>query len=358
MKEVVHVITTIERGGAEKQLLLLAGLQVASGRKVQVVYLKGEPHLKKEFLDLGVSVVDFKNARFISQFNMFKKLIKMRSVIVHAHLPRAEMLAALSTRRRNFLIVSRHNTEPFFPKAPAFVSRILSRFVLARADAVIAISNAVKKFMYLEKEIKKIAEITVVHYGYQTSKNLFQERNAKFVNNYFVIGTIGRLVPQKDYPTLLRGFAEFNKSYHKSKLIIIGDGKEKQSLTELSLKLGIVDSIEWIGRVNDPDLYLQQMDVFVLASRYEGFGQVLLEAMASDLTIIGANNTAISEVLGKSGGVLFETGDWRALSSTLERVFLNNNKASLGIDPLVRLQEFDPNIMHAKIHSLYEGLGK
>jgi glycosyltransferase involved in cell wall biosynthesis len=234
----------------------------------------------------------------------------------------------------------------------------LSRVVLGRADAAIAISNAVKEFMYSEKEVNKITEIAVVHYGYQTSKNLFQERSAKFVNDCFVIGTIGRLVPQKDYPTLLRGFAEFNKSYHKSKLIIIGDGKEKQSLTELSSKLGIADSIEWISRVDDPDLYLQQMDVFVLASRYEGFGQVLLEAMASDLTIIGANNTAISEVLGKSGGVLFETGDWRALSSTLERVFLNNSKASLGIDPLVRLQEFDPNIMHAKIHSLYEGLGK
>jgi glycosyltransferase involved in cell wall biosynthesis len=352
--DVWHVITTIERGGAEKQLLLLARLQKESGRNVHVVYLKGEPHLRSDFQNLGVSINDFSRFSFFRQIIELRVLIKNKSIIIHAHLPRAELLAALVLGVRNYLIVSRHNTEPFFPKAPKILSRLLSKFVLSKSVITIAISKAVKDYLYNSKEAKKSEIIDIIHYGFANlgQQNVIEKKD----NKNFIVGTIGRLVPQKDYPTLLQAFSAFHRKYPETKLFIVGDGLERELLKQLASDLEISEDVKWIGFVSDPDLYLRKMDVFVLASRYEGFGQVLLEAMAANLTIIGANNTAISEVLGESGGLLFRTGDWRELAMNLERTYLNRDNEILGVRPLHRLKTFHPLVMLEKMDSLYSRL--
>ena len=148
MKSVVHLITTIARGGAENQLKVVVREQVRSGIKVKVIYLKDLPELREELRDAGAEVIDILEGKsFLRQTHTLKRFLKNYHGVVHAHLPRAELLAAVSSPKDS-LIVSRHNSEPFFPGAPALVSKLLSRFVESKAIRVIAISEAVKKYLW------------------------------------------------------------------------------------------------------------------------------------------------------------------------------------------------------------------
>ena len=115
-KKILHLITTIELGGAEKQLFILTRHQIEQGFEVEVFYLKGTADLKERFEKVGVKVNPIlANKNFISQVIQFRRFIRKNSAAVHAHLPQAELVAAFSCKKNRF-IISRHNFEQFWPK--------------------------------------------------------------------------------------------------------------------------------------------------------------------------------------------------------------------------------------------------
>ena len=121
-KKVTHLITTIERGGAEKQLLTLASEQVQSGLKVEVFFLKGKPDLKNKFEESGVKVNNLLVGKnFLRQIFLLSKQLRKNPSPIHAHLPKSELLAAIVVRNKH-LIFSRHNAEPFWPGGPRIIS--------------------------------------------------------------------------------------------------------------------------------------------------------------------------------------------------------------------------------------------
>ena len=164
--KVTHLITTIERGGAEKQLLTLASEQVQSGLKVVVLYLKGKPDLKDEFEASGVTVNNLLVGKsFLKQIFLLSKYLRKNPSPVHAHLPKSEFLAAIAVTKK-YLVFSRHNSEPFWPGGPRIISNLLSKFVCKRASQGIAISNAVKSYLIKRGEIPTCYTIGVVYYGF------------------------------------------------------------------------------------------------------------------------------------------------------------------------------------------------
>ena len=351
MNKVIHCITTIERGGAENQLLILIKEQINVGKKVIILYLKGEPTLKQDFLDAGAEVLDilYKKPLLIQILVMYK-FIKKEGYILHAHLPRAELISA-ATCKKNKLIISRHNSEKFFPRAPKFLSSFLSILVTNKASACIAISESVKNHILSNKEILSKDKIEVVYYGYDIK---FPNNNyQKTRHTQFTIGTIGRLVEQKDQKTLLKAFAEFLRINSNSKLIIVGEGNLKGSLIDLAKRLNILDKILWSDKTNNVADYLLKMDIFVLPSRYEGFGLVLLEAMQLSIPIVAANNSAIPEVLGLNYPGLFETSDAEDL---LKKIALfHHNTLDINFSSIFEnnLSRFNPIFMEIKIDGIY-----
>lgn len=356
MKNVTHVITTVARGGAENQLKVLVREQIKFGYKVEVIYLKGEPELRDELISLGAVVIDFCNGKnLLSQICFLKKYISMNLGIVHAHLPRAEIVTALAAHKNSFL-VTRHNSEPFYPNAPRWLSTLLSRFVAKRCHTIIAISHAVKSYLLSSKEVVSADQIEVIHYGYDSS---FWEKNPERIRNTtncFVIGSIGRLVEQKDFATLLKSFKFFCKEHPNSQLQIVGEGVLGNELKELAKDLNIENNITWVGRTEDVPAQLMNMDIFVLASKYEGFGMVLLEAIQAGLPVLAANNTAIPEVLGENSSGLFETSNSIDLWSKLEKFYDERSRISLKSEQQLRLSVFTPLKMFKEVESVYKEL--
>jgi len=358
MKSVIHLITTIERGGAEKQLLILAAAQVADGRPVSVIFLKGVPELAQDFKDAGVELIlDIGNISPLKQVLKLRKILKLRSeYIIHAHLPRAELIACLAGLLvHEKIIFTRHNSEPFFPSAPKIVSHLLSRFVTRRSKLGIAISLAVKEYLLNSNEISKVFLLEVCYYGipfdrHQVSTTKLKSKNA------FAVGTISRLAPQKDLVTLILAFQLFQKNHLESELFIVGEGPLKFELEKLIRRLDLSDSVHLLGRLTKTSDFYQMLDVFVLSSLYEGFGLVLLEAMKEGIPVVATKISAIPEVLGGNHILLAEVGNPQSFANMIEKCIDEGIREKVLSHQIAQLSTFSVKNLVLNMNQIYNKL--
>lgn len=351
--KIVHIITTIERGGAEKQLLVLASAQVKSGHSVEVIYLKGSPELEQEFIAAKVKVKnDIANFPFLLQVLKSRlHLSKNYADIYHAHLPRAEMFAALTLGKKKF-IFSRHNAEPFFPGANPRFSKWLSRFVTRKAAGGIAISDAVNLYCRSNSEIRVDCPFETIHYGMKISDRENRIPNKRTRENVpITFGTIARLVPQKDIPTLLSAMKIHKIKFPDDQLRILGDGPLKAYLQKICVDYELQSNVKWIDKTADVDAEYKRLDIFVLTSIYEGFGLVLLEAMKNELPILATNTSAIPEVVGDGNGLFFQVGDALDLAKKMEDIRKTAMRIELIKRSYIRLRDFDIEILEEKVTS-------
>ena len=319
---ICHVITTLERGGAENQLLILVTEQIRQGHSVTVFPLKNNLELRDTLLDVG-AVVDsrFLDKNFILQLRMTLLGKSLDFDIVHSHLPRAELLTMFTKKSKR--IISRHFGGQFYPGRHKYLSRILSRIATQNCKYVIAISTSVQQQLVDNKEVSDVRKIKVIEYGFRSS-DFIQGIEKKAVQNAelsseTVIGTIARLSPEKDLGTLIKAFAicTDNRAF-SGKLEIFGEGPERQKLTALINELNLADKAVLAGRTMSPASKMANFDIFVLTSVFEGFGMVLLEAMACERPIICSNISTAREVLGDSGAaIFFEPGNEVDLSQKM-----------------------------------------
>jgi glycosyltransferase involved in cell wall biosynthesis len=364
IKKIIHLITTIERGGAEKQLLTLVREQVKAGLNVEVFYLKGAPELKHEFENCGAAVNQtLLKKSFIQLVITFRKHLYQNQTLVHAHLPKSELLASLCCSKGMF-IFTRHNSEAFWPGAPKILSNALSRFVANRSASGVCISHAVKDYVIQRGELSKEFDLKMIYYGFEKVEQLDTKALAEIKDQLIVkpgvlrLGSIGRLVRQKDYPTLLSAMKQIIDSGIDAELFIVGEGVEKDNFVELTLELGIHERVHWLGRTPFINEFLSQLDLFVLPSIYEGFGLVLLEAMQANKPILAANNSSIPEVLGKDYMGLFQTSNVEKLSGLIRKVLLEDTFAKqLASNYSNRLDIFKPEVMAEKLLHVYEKTG-
>lgn len=301
--KILHVITTINRGGAENHLFLLIKGLVDRGFNVSVAYLKGDGYWTNYYKEIGVNVYPLQ-LEFYGELRplfLLKNLIlKNNFDLIHAHLPPAEAyayLAILLSRVKSKLVISKHNDEPFYKYK---FSNLFSKIINKRATSIIAISKSVKKYFVDLKIIPK-NKIVVIHYGYDLTSIYLANKftiSPFSKDNIFIIGTVARLVEQKALHILVKAFKKFTDSAGiDSKLVIIGEGPLKNDLIALSNKLKIRNQVEFIGYREDASLLMSHFDVFALTSIYEGFGLVLLEAMSQRRAIVASNVSAIPEIV-------------------------------------------------------------
>lgn len=360
MKEVSHVITTIERGGAENQLLILVREQVLLGMNVRVIPLKGNTELLQDFLAAGAQVdLHIINRPIFVQVAALRKILS-KSKLIHAHLPRAELIAALSAR--NNFVFSRHNTEPFFPGVPRLLSNALSRFVTLRAIRGIAISEAVRKYLIDSGEIASDFRVDVVLYGIpdHAATDLLRVEQLKtemeILDSDFIVGTIARLAPQKDLSTLLCAFAMTHANLPNAKLMIVGGGPDQAILARKATEFGVSNRVIWVGRTSEIYEYLAIMDVFVLTSLYEGFGLVLIEAMVAQCPIVASNNSAIPEVLGTDHIGLAQTSVADDFANRIMEFSHHESRGKVLAQQALRIPLFNPREMSLRILNIYSSI--
>ncbi|MBH3461204.1 glycosyltransferase [Pseudomonas putida] len=136
----------------------------------------------------------------------------------------------------------------------------------------------------------------------------------------WIVGNVGRLHPDKDQATLLRGFAEALPGLPaNARLVVLGKGRLEDTLKAQAAELGIADRVDFLGQVPDARRYFQAFDVFALSSDHEPFGMVLLEAMVAGVPLLATACGGAREVV-EGVGVLFPLGDAGQLAQGLKHM--------------------------------------
>ncbi|OCX93314.1 MAG: glycosyl transferase [Pseudomonas sp. CO183] len=155
----------------------------------------------------------------------------------------------------------------------------------------------------------------------------------------WVVGNVGRLHPDKDQATLIRGFAlALSQLPTGSYLAIMGSGSLEASLKALAAKLGVGEQVRFLGQVPYGRRYFKAFDVFALSSDHEPFGMVLLEAMAAGLPVICSDCGGGKEVVD-GVGLLFTQADEHELAHALKRGATSPQDASRIAEALQRFSD-------------------
>ena len=166
----------------------------------------------------------------------------------------------------------------------------------------------------------------------------------------------GRLTPQKDYPTLLRAFAAARSRGLSGSLRIIGDGEERPRLEALARELGIAGHVRFLGHLDNPFPVMARARLLVLSSAWEGFGLVLVEAMALGLPVISTDcPSGPAEILqGGRSGTLVPVGDVAALAAAMADVWTSDERrAAMSSESRRRAEAFSMAEMARRYRDLF-----
>ena len=316
--KILHCISSLDKGGAETHVAMLAENQ-AKKNEVRIIYFKGNHFWKKKLYD---SKIKFKFIGWKRIFNIFEflkvyiflinEIKKCKPDIVHAHLSSAELICAVIkffNKKLFRLVISKHLDSFFFEgsnkKFFFFQGLFIDKFIFKQAEHLIFISKFTSNYFLKKIKISK-KKTSILYYGFKRmfyssskkEKKRFIEKH-KLSNKDFIITNISRHVYQKSLQTLLKSIYILihEKKIVNLKLILIGSGPMTSILKKLSKTLNLQKHIIWIKYYQNVKNIYDISDIFVLTSRHEGLGLVLLEAMNSSLPIVAYNGSTMKEVV-------------------------------------------------------------
>ncbi|WP_261930666.1 glycosyltransferase [Rhizobium sp. NRK18] len=333
-KRIVFHVPTLGGGGAERVFVLMANEMAARGHAVTLLVwsAKGpnaelcDPRVRLISLDLPVVEGGFGKAGTLKGLARSAAFLRREQPDVvfsgpsFANLIMALALAAGASRAAFF---------PSFHAAASLVSNSIGSriataafsLVVRRATRLIAVSEGVGRDLF-ERGAKK-ERITVIHNPLTPSSGMsgpypWRETLAAMGGGPVII-TLGRLIPLKDHRTLLKAFSRLDpvRGY---RLVVFGDGPLKDSLVAEAERLGIAERTLFPGYVKEPDACYACADLFVLSSVSEGFGNVLVEAMAAGVPVVSTDAPhGPREILADGRfGALVPVGDAAALAAAIE----------------------------------------
>lgn len=271
-----------------------------SGNAKKIVYLKHVKHLKE----------------VIASF---------KPDILHAHYATSYGLVGALSKFHPFVISAWGTDVMKFPQKN-FINKSILKFNLKKADAICATSYTIKD--YLKPVTKK--NVHVIPFG--IDPDIFKSKSvvSLFPENDFVFGLIKSLEKIYNIDVLIKGFATLKKNLPERsvKLLLVGEGSEKEALMNLAKDLNIEKDVVFTGRVPFTDIsnYYNMLDVLVNISEYESFGVSVIEAMACEKPVIVTNTGGLKEIVENDNfGSLIELRDEAQLVREMEKYLLNED---------------------------------
>lgn len=330
---VAFFLRTLGGGGAERILLNLSRGCAEKGLEVDLVLSAGEG-LDLWEIPAGVRVIDLQAPRVSASIPKLIRYLRREqpaAIIPSLHYANevalvAKYLARVPTK----VLIPEHNVlstevkQHEKSRARKLIPLVV-RAMYPLADAIVAVSHGVAADLMQMTGLPK--ERIQVIYNPVIFPDLLEKAQEPVEHSWFkpgeppVILGVGRLEDQKDFPNLIRAFAQVRR-VRPARLVILGWGPDRPQLEALAQELGVDQDLLLPGFVNNPFAYMSKSAVFALSSAWEGLPTVLIEAMALGVPVVSTNcESGPAEILSNGQyGTLVPVGDSSALASALLEV--------------------------------------
>lgn len=242
-------------------------------------------------------------------------------------------------------MISEHNApSTSLASSGGYKSRVLQalmRLTYPTAKATIAVSEGVARDLVELLSLDRAAVLTL--YNPITIDDFQVEAEEPLDDPWFAEGEppvilgVGRLSAQKDFETLVRAFAVV-RAQRPARLLILGEGTERPRIESLVSSLRLDEAVRMPGFVMNPFKYMKRSSVFVLSSRWEGFGNVLVEAMACGVPVVSTDCPSGPAEILENGkwGRLVPVGDFGALADAVISTLASGRRSACA-----RAHDFD-----------------
>lgn len=340
---IVHLQKAAGKGGAEKHLTLLLPALVQAG--MEVWYLITETREAAPLNDpiireMEAGGVQCRRIRMRSDLDpvgllsLFRAIRKTRPDILHTHLIQGDLYGAIYTffYKKIYLLSSRHGYDESFQAKyglnPEFLTREpnlyyrISRFTARRADRIICISEGLTRLVRALPGVEA-ARVRTIPYGYGAEHH----PEPLPVPEYLLY--VGRLIPFKHPDLLIESYVHYRLGGGLLDLKIAGSGPSETVMREKLSQAGLSETVQFLGRIPQPEQLLPGAACLVVSSLSEGFGLVSLEAMNAGIPILAFDVPALNEVVvHQQTGILCRPGDVQDMANGMH-LFAENESLRL-----------------------------
>lgn len=329
----MHGVLSLDLGGLERLVLDLIKIGVQRGDRVSVICVEHSGKLAGEAEKLGASVVCLNKpqGRSLQAVVDAERLLReLQPDVLHTHQIGALWYLGQAAARIGLACVVHTEHSDHVRHSKTWLGKLRARYLWWRGGRLAArfccvsedVAAAVRRWGTVPAE-----RVSVVANGIDT--DVYGDRSGRvelrnrlgIPTDGIVIGSVGRLAEVKRQDLLLEGFADLVGEFPKLRLLLVGDGPERQRLEELAKGRGVAERTVFAGYQVQPEQFLATMDLFALTSRHEALPLALLEAWASSLPVVASAVGGIPKVVehGKTG-LLFPSGNSAALVESLRKI--------------------------------------
>ena len=329
--KVIHLISGGDSGGAKTHVFsLLTGLNQSIHADL-ICFTEGQ--FSQEARELGIPVTVLSGKNLPAVLCKLKKIIKLgRYDIIHCHGSRGNLMGALLGRSCGLPVITTVHSDPKLDYMGRFYARVvfgtLNHWALHRIPYHIGVSDTLTDILIDRKIVKE--NFFTIYNGVPfdnitVCSNRLDYLRALGVDadeNSVIIGIAARLNPVKNIATLIRGFAAARKKCPRLRLVIAGDGEEREMLESLAADLNVSQYVTFAGWIEGGmDRFFSAIDINTLTSLSEGFPYALPEGSRYKLATVATNVGGIPKFIDHNeNGYLFTPGDWETLADYLARL--------------------------------------
>lgn len=357
--KLVFIINSLGGGGAERILQTLTTKLVEKNYEIFIVLL--EKGSSKYLIHKDVKIITLKSSIFLKGFGKIL-FIPFQAVELYFLINKINAKKSISFLVRANLV---HCCYKFFSKSEVVISErslsirhydkanlksIFMNFLIKnlykKANSIIAISDGIKDSLIKNYGIDS-NNIKTIYNPISILKEKKESIDFYFDKNFIHFITVGRLIPLKDHKTMIEAFKICNEVNTNTKLIILGEGPLENEITKLINDLNLQKNIFLLGFKDNVFDYLKESSIFVFSSKFEGFGNVIVEAMGCGLPVISTDcPSGPSEILDNGRyGMLTSVGNVCELTNAMTEMINKDNFDKYKELSLKRFQDFDVSII-------------
>lgn len=346
--KILHVISFLEIGGAQRLLSDLIPIQAKTEDICLLVFERVDNYFEKKILAAGVNIISLEEHNFYNP----RIVLKLRNIfkdydIVHAHLFPSVWWSSLAARGLKVkMVYTEHSTSN--SRRLKWYLRPVEQFMYSRYNKIISITRQTQDALtgWLKLHDNRFV---VINNGVDIVR--FSSIKKSVIPKSLIM--VSRFAPSKDQETVIRAMKQIEPD---ATLRFVGDGENLEHCEQVTRELGLLDRIQFLGARSDVAELVGESYIGIQSSNWEGFGLTTVEIMSCGKPVIGTNVDGLKQVI-EGAGETFSVGDDVELAQKINQLLQDKTLyKNMSMRCKERASKYDINVMADRYLALYKDI--